>query len=59
MRLNSGEGNGVSLAGGTSRSIARIARKKCKALVCRSFLRAVHHAVIARNGRVPPYGPTA
>jgi hypothetical protein len=35
MRLNCGEGNGFSLAGGTSQSIARTARVIRKLLICR------------------------
>src|SRR5215208_6330640 len=38
MRLNSGEGNGASLAGRTSRNTARTVRK---VLISRYFLRAV------------------
>jgi hypothetical protein len=41
MRLNSGEGNGASLAGRTSQSTARIARTIGVVLICRTFLRSV------------------
>jgi len=46
MRLNCGEGNGVSLVGGTSQSIARTARK---VLISRDFVRPVLSRVIDRQ----------
>jgi hypothetical protein len=49
MRLNCGEGNGVSLAGRTSQSIARIARITVNVAICRTFLRAVLYPAIARS----------
>jgi hypothetical protein len=41
MRLIRGLGNGVRLAGGTSPSIARIARVIANGAVCRTFMRSV------------------
>jgi hypothetical protein len=41
MRLNSGEGNGDSLAGRTSQSTARIARTIGNVAFCRIFMRSV------------------
>jgi hypothetical protein len=52
MRLNCGEGNGVSLAGRTPRSTARIARTLINAPVCRTFLRSVLMWVIGRHGMI-------
>jgi hypothetical protein len=52
MRLNGGEGNGVSLAGRTSQSISRIDRTVVNLAICRTFSRAVLLLVIARQGMV-------
>jgi hypothetical protein len=41
MRLNSGEGNGASLAGRTTRNTARIGRTVRKVLISRYFLRTI------------------
>ena len=49
MRLTRGQGNGVSLAGRPSQSIARIARVIAKGAVCRTFLRSVLLLVVDRQ----------
>jgi hypothetical protein len=41
MRLNSGEGNGASLAGRTSQNTDRIARIIINMVICRTFGRPV------------------
>jgi len=50
MRLNCGEGNGVSLAGRTSQSTDRIARIIVNMGICRAFLRSVLPCVIDGHG---------
>jgi hypothetical protein len=52
MRLNYGEGNGASLAGGTSQDSARIARTIFNVVVCRAFMRAVLSSGIDRQWTV-------
>jgi len=49
MRLNCGEGNGVSLAGRTSQSTDRIARTAGDVAFSKAFLRAVLLLVIDRG----------
>jgi hypothetical protein len=53
MRLNCGEGNGVSLAGRTSQSTARIARTTGIAAVCRTFMRMIDVIVPPADERLP------
>jgi hypothetical protein len=50
MRLNSGEGNGASLAGRTSQSIARIDRVLNNMVICRIFVRSVLTVISTRAG---------
>jgi hypothetical protein len=49
MWLNSGEGNGIRLAGGTSQSTDRIARTVRNVAFSRALLRSVLLWVIARG----------
>jgi hypothetical protein len=53
MRLTCGEGNGVSLDGRTSQSIARIDRTVRKVDICRTFVRLIAVIVPPADERLP------
>jgi hypothetical protein len=53
MRLTCGEGNGVSLDGRTSQSIARIDRTVRKVDICRTFVRLIAVMVPPADERLP------
>jgi hypothetical protein len=48
MRMNSGEGNSVCLAGRSSQKAARIARSAGNLAISRAFLRAALTSIITR-----------
>jgi|SRR5215211_88487 hypothetical protein len=53
MRLNSGEGNGPSLAGRTSQSTARIDRTAMNVVICRTFWRSIPIALSTASEPLP------